>query len=291
MLADSLFGSLSVTILFCRRWSASLRLSPVVLVQLPALASMSVKQELSDADYLAGLALPGGIIGDPHSAPAETGSGHTAAGITPPLAADGGLTAAAGGHGTHGDAAASAGHDGLEGVGGGEGLVPEGPGRRGPAKGGAASGCKANLGDFDTWLADPELVASVASACKSVQWVEADFTNDIVHGDAAGADALGDVDWASLPLNETSLAGKLPSGGVCISMTRIRGTINDYVAKTCMMNWFATFKVGTVQALHRRLVAHAPNILGKMDVDVQIGFRQLRLRVTSVLCLHRALRS
>lgn len=250
---------------------------------------MVVKEEVDDNDLFGNLALLGSMEFAASAAPHEAGEGDTMSSATAAASTAKGSAAAGSGGGASVNPAVSArgeldltrGHDSVKGD--VQGSLSNPPSRSNIED-------EPILQNFDSWMADPENARSIVSTCKEVHWVETDFGSDLGAGQAAGEVAVSDVDWDRLPINDSSMNAKLPTGGVCISLTRIRGTINEYVSRTSEPNWFASFKIGTVQALQRRLLAHTASIMGKMHVDVQIGFRQLKMRVASLLFLHRALR-
>lgn len=92
-------------------------------------------------------------------------------------------------------------------------------------------------------------------------------------------------EWeAGLALVPHSLDARLPSGMMFSS------TVNRYATRVTLNGWYETFKVMTVQAVQRRLTSYEPSIIGKFNVDVQVGFRQLCHRVQALLDLHLALR-
>eukprot|EP00959_Pyramimonas_sp_CCMP1952_P347260 7273343-Pyramimonas_sp.AAC.2 len=74
-------------------------------------------------------------------------------------------------------------------------------------------------------------------------------------------------------------------------LVRIRGTINTYVEELANPEWFQDFVLGTLHALHRRLLKHESNIVGKFTLDYQIAYAQLDSRCSSVIGLHTALKA
>ena len=99
-----------------------------------------------------------------------------------------------------------------------------------------------------------------------------------------GVDAPWDDD---LPINALSLNARFPKGPLFSSITRIRGTINEYTKKLGEHGWFNAFKPQTVQALARRLSFHEASVVGKFNIDVQIAYKQLLIRVNYLVHLHK----
>ncbi|CAK0875216.1 unnamed protein product [Prorocentrum cordatum] len=80
-------------------------------------------------------------------------------------------------------------------------------------------------------------------------------------------------------INDLSVSGNLPSGTVYGAVNKIRGTINAYVNKLAESSWYDKFVLGTMHALHRRLMKHKHNVVGKAQFDVQCAFHQLDNRL------------
>ena len=76
-----------------------------------------------------------------------------------------------------------------------------------------------------------------------------------------------------------------------MSIRRMRDTINSYVAKLSECGWHRDFQVGTVQALERRLAAHADKIMGKHHLEVQAAYIQLKQLAPALLRAHKSLRA
>ena len=106
-----------------------------------------------------------------------------------------------------------------------------------------------------------------------------------------GAIALTEAWQQEMPISPYSIDARFPTGGVFTSLTRIRGTTNEYVRKVTLINWFKNAKVQTLQALQRRLNQNEPAIVGKFHLDVQIGYKQLQQRLDCLLGLHKHVRT
>lgn len=94
-----------------------------------------------------------------------------------------------------------------------------------------------------------------------------------------------------MPLNMFSVAARLPQGEVFGAIKRIRQTINEYTRRDAMQHWVIGLKLGAIKALSRRLRGHQDSILGKSHVDLEIAYRQLRARVSSLTSLLKAIKS
>ena len=55
------------------------------------------------------------------------------------------------------------------------------------------------------------------------------------------------------------------------------------------VGWYGSFKLPTIQALHRRLQNYDERIMARAHCDVQIGYKQCRARVCAMIELHRAI--
>lgn len=98
-----------------------------------------------------------------------------------------------------------------------------------------------------------------------------------------------DTSQADLPIAPLSLAAKLPPCTYKVAVTRIRGTINSYCDKAAELGWIDKVKLGTLQALQRRLAGHEGSIVGQENVDMEIAFTQLTMRVGSMVQLKKLL--
>eukprot|EP00959_Pyramimonas_sp_CCMP1952_P474933 9503926-Pyramimonas_sp.AAC.1 len=100
----------------------------------------------------------------------------------------------------------------------------------------------------------------------------------------------GEINIEGQELHEMNYAEPLPSGSCFASLHKIRQTISSYADKVSEPNWFATFKLATVQALRRRLVQHRDSIMGKASFEVQLTFLQLEARVDALVTLYAAMK-
>ena len=91
-------------------------------------------------------------------------------------------------------------------------------------------------------------------------------------------------------MSEYTLLGKLPSGLIGQSLTRIRGTANSYCSALQDSGWLVSFKLATVQALERRLKNHDTNVVGKMDLELEQAYRQLVERVEALIAFYKSCR-
>ena len=92
----------------------------------------------------------------------------------------------------------------------------------------------------------------------------------------------------SLPINSMSADEDIP-GQLTVSLSRMRGTINGYTEQTCSVNWVKNFKWATVKALQCRHDKYESAINGHSCVDLEVSYKQLRLRCASMLQLHKKL--
>lgn len=126
-------------------------------------------------------------------------------------------------------------------------------------------------GDMSTRNTTSTMMPSSLSASSSSLW------DDDVQGDDDGA------------VHSTSLDAPLPSGPVFVAVRSIRATINKYVDNTAACGWYGQFRLGTVQAVLRRLQKHSPTILGNFHIDVQVGFKQLKGRGDALTEIHKVI--
>lgn len=104
-------------------------------------------------------------------------------------------------------------------------------------------------------------------------------------------DAVAD-DWeANLPIAAESLDGPLPTGSLFGALRKMRQTVNTYASQVCVVSWHNDFKYPVVQALERRLREKEGQIIGKYNLDVQVGYKQILSRITNLLLFSRALKS
>ena len=68
-----------------------------------------------------------------------------------------------------------------------------------------------------------------------------------------------------------SVSGKFPKGTLGLSITRIRGTVNQYVTKMATPGWFHTYKRATVKSLERRLRNYAGEVEKSAHIDMITG--------------------
>lgn len=107
-----------------------------------------------------------------------------------------------------------------------------------------------------------------------------------------GADD-GDGDGsADDDLHPMTLGARIPTGMRAAGpLSRMRGTLNEYVYKLGAIDWYKNFRPATVNALARRLNGYAPDIRGSMDVELTTAFNQLQSRVRSLVSLHTHLKN
>lgn len=111
-------------------------------------------------------------------------------------------------------------------------------------------------------------------------------------GQAAGAPQVDRAEFiVGMPLSAYSLTARFPTGVVFAPIARMRDTANEYTNRLCLLDWFVEFRLATVQALQRRLTARAPAVVGKSNVDLEVGFLQIQARVNAIIGLYKGLRS
>lgn len=98
------------------------------------------------------------------------------------------------------------------------------------------------------------------------------------HDFATPGDLLGD-----LPINSYSIDEGLPATNLGYSIGRIRGTTNSRTLALCDDKWAGGFSVTAVTSLLDRLKNNAKNIVGKPNVDLEIGYNQMVSRVGNLL--------
>ena len=90
--------------------------------------------------------------------------------------------------------------------------------------------------------------------------------------------------------NPYSMTEEFPKANVFQAMTRIRGTINEYVEKMATdFYWHKNLNVPTLGALNRRFMKHEDQIMGTASLDIQIAYKQLQDRVQGMLTVHKVL--
>lgn len=100
-------------------------------------------------------------------------------------------------------------------------------------------------------------------------------------------DELADISSRTLPAMSLDL--RFPFQGFGGPLTRIKGTINDYVLKLAAEHWMEEFMAPTVAALARRLVSHTADIDGTMHMEAVAAFKSLKARVSYLILLYRSI--
>lgn len=93
-----------------------------------------------------------------------------------------------------------------------------------------------------------------------------------------------------LPLVGESLSAPLPSGTFWAGISRMRETLNHYADRVTQLQWGKKFKDQTVRAALGRFVKHEKAIMGNFHLDLQVGYKQVAERVSSLLSVHKVLR-
>ena len=103
------------------------------------------------------------------------------------------------------------------------------------------------------------------------------------------AAAETESDGEDLPINKFSIDAKFPVGNHFTALSRIRHTTNEYCKKLAEVFWFEHFKVPTMKALLRRMVSHESAVVGTVNVDCDLAFRQLKARLEALVALFKTL--
>lgn len=91
-----------------------------------------------------------------------------------------------------------------------------------------------------------------------------------------------------LPINDYSLNKRFPQGTDFTALSRIRFTLNSYASKVMTLRWYDQMKPPTMTGLLGRLKKYRGLIEGHIDIDIQIGYRQLLARLAALMLMYKA---
>lgn len=96
--------------------------------------------------------------------------------------------------------------------------------------------------------------------------------------------------WGDMKLHNMSLDADWPTGQLLKVLQRARNTINENAQAMGTIGWYASAKVMALMASEGRWLKHDKVIMGQPNLNVQIAYKQIAMRIHSINKVHKCMR-